>query len=221
MLASDERRHEIERLVRLRRERLGPPSPRQMLTARTIDPSAWSDHAEEHVAYCGRHGLLSSQTHFGAQYIVMRRLALIKAAEVLRAIDRQAAGLPDLEPLDARAVSDRLRKKAFEMHFAARPRGVHTKADGAVFFLNGCDGIPAPSETMHDDGRVTLTWSERGRTARLNVDVTGAMTMTLEPAVVGPVAMTFRSWTREDDGILSAVTDWVHHDGPVPRIAAT
>lgn len=219
MQNSDNRQHEIERLVRLGRERAGPPSPRQMLTAMTIDPGAWSDHAEEHIEYCRKHRLLGCHTHFGTQYVVKRRLALIKAAEVLRTIDRQAAGRPHLKPLDARAASTRLQKRAFELHLVALPKGLHTRASDAVFFLNKCDGVPAPNEKMHDDGRITLTWQERDRAARLDIDVAGEMTMTLEPNVAGPIAMNFQLWDSEDGGVLATITDWVHHDGPVPILS--
>jgi len=219
-MTTEERRWELKRQIRMGREPHGPPSPRQTLVARTLDPSAWGRDSQEQIDYCSKHGLLASTTHFGAQYVVMRRLSLIKAAEVLRALDRQQAGLPELGRLDARGVEKRLDAKAFEIYRTRMPRAAMSKAGYAASFMRSSDGLPAPRERTGPRGEATLTWKERGRTAELFIDVDGAMTMTLDPPVAPPMAMTFKGFDGRDDARLAVITDWIHHDGPPPRADA-
>lgn len=219
-MTTDERRWELDRLVKMGREPYGPPSPRQTVVAKTLDPWAWSDNAQEQIDYCSKHGLITSTTHFGAQYVVMRRLSLIKAAEVLRALDRQLAGLPELRRLDAQGVQKRLDAKAFDIYRKTVPRRAMSKAGYAASFMRSSNGLPAPKEKVGPEGEATLIWKERERTATLFIDLDGAMTMTLDPPVAAPMAMTFRGFDGTDDATLAAVTDWVHNDGPPPRANA-
>lgn len=214
-----ENRFELDRLIRMGRETLGPPTPRQLLTARTLDPTAWSDHAEEHIAWCMTYGLTSSTSHFGAQYLVRRRIAAIRAAELLRRLDRQATGLPDLEPFDPQAMSTRLEKQAFALHCADHRRTVSHKAAKAVFFMKDLRGVPSPTSTMDENGSVTLAWTEDDRSATVSIDVDGAMTLSVPGCGHGPIPISFDTW-RDVDGTrrITAVTDWIHFGGARPAL---
>ena len=214
-------RFELERLIRIGRETLGPPSPRQLLTARMLDPAAWSVNAEEHIAWCMHHGLTSSTSHFGGQYLISRRIALIKAAELLRRLDRQATGMPDLEPFDPRAMSARLEKQAFEISRTDRRRHVTHKAARAVFSLKDAQGVPEPTPAMAEDGSVTLTWSEGGRSAIVSIDVEGNATMSIPGSDTSPLPLVFDLWRGDGARRIVAVTDWIHFDGMRPDLTPT
>lgn len=214
---SDEKRYEIERLVAMGRERMGPPSPRQMLIARMIDASAWSEHAQEQIDWCARNGLLNSPPHFGAMHMIARRLALIKANEIIRAQKRQDAGLSDLTPLDAMALSSRLQKKAFELYRAAAPRNhVAHEPAGEVFFLKKADGIPVPAAKVLPTGAVTLTWEQSDRTARILIGCDKKATLTFGDEERG-VDLMLHGFKTDTPRLLTMTTDWVYHDGPDPR----
>lgn len=213
----DKCRMELDRLAAMDRERAGPPSPRQIIAARKIDPGAWSEAADEHVGWCSRHGLLNSTTHFGALYLLRRRLSLLQAADLLRALDRHAAGMPDLPPLDARALARRLEKRWWDLCLADRRRHIPKKPVDVVFLLYSMDGIPEPKAEMDEDGRIMLTWSERGRTAALSVDLDGRTSLILSSEWAGPTPLDFGTWKTGAKRLMAAATDWVHHDGPCPR----
>ncbi len=114
----EERRDEFRRLKEMGVPEVDEPTPRQMLVARHLRPHLWNEHAEEHVSWVRRHRLTNQDTYFGAQILVLRRLMLMKAAEMLRRIDRDAAGLPDLGHFDAADVCAGLRAEVRTQAFA-------------------------------------------------------------------------------------------------------
>lgn len=220
MTEQDHKRQELDRLLAMGRAAPENPSPRQLLAARMIDPASWMENAEEHIAWVTRHRMTGHGNYFGTMHIQNRRLALIQADLLLRALDRQAAGKSELMPFDARALSKRLVARCFELHMHRRdPRHhVSNKAADAVFFMRAADGVPAPSAELADDGAVTLAWSEDDRTAIIQVDVHGEMTLHLADAA--PIGICFKGWRSDAPRTLAAVTDWVHHGGPMPVLAA-
>lgn len=216
----DEERFEIERLVLLGREKPGPPSRMQGMIARTLNPNAWSDHAEEQIGWCDRNGLARSPTHFGAQHLISRRLALIKADDVMRALDREGRGLPALKPMDARELSKRLKAWLTSNRPKDPRKYVSWKPADQVFLMYCCDGIPEPESEIGETGEVTLTWSEGGRTARLVIDPERTLTLSIEPSL-GPTETIFLDSYRPAGRLrLGMATDWIYHGGRHPDEAA-
>lgn len=219
-MLTDATRHEFERLVRMGRETFGPPSPRQMLVARTIDPSAWSANAQEHVDWAIRYGRTGRSENIGAQFLILRRLALMQATELLRRLDRQAGGLRELPTLDAVALSSDLGGDAMNLRMADPRCGVSHHAARAVMFLKQLDGIPAPVARMAKDGSVTLEWSEGDRCATISVDTQGAMELSLSAPDAPAVEINPMTWDETPWRLVTAATDWVHYDGPLPGLAS-
>lgn len=219
MIAEDDR-HEFERLVRMGRETFGPPSPRQMLVARTIDPSAWSVNAQEHVGWAIRHGRTGRNENIGAQFLMQRRLALMQATELLRRLDRQAAGMRELPTFDAVALSNDLGGEAMKLRTADPGIAVSHHAARAVMFLKQLDGIPAPIARMAKDGSVTLEWSEGNRRATISIDAQGRMELSLSAPNAPAVEIDPITWDDAPWRLVTAATDWVHYDGPLPILAS-
>jgi hypothetical protein len=215
-MLTDDTRHECERLVLMGRETFGPPSPRQMLVARTLDPGSWSDHAQEQVDWSVRHGRTHWSDNFGAQFLILRRLALMRATEILRRLDRQAAGRRELPTLDALALGRTLEKRMTAIRTTDHRRQVSHKAVRIVSFLRIADGVPAPKATMGEDGSVSLVWSERGRSARVSIDAEGAVLLSLSAWDGDRVPLDPMSWSERPWRLIATATDWVHYDGPLP-----
>ncbi len=213
----DEVRFEHERIVRNGRNPCGPPTRRQLLVARQIDPSAWSQHAEEHVSWAMRYGQTGSLSNFGGRYLVQRDVALANAFELLQRLDRQNHGLPDLEPFDARAMSTRLKKRVFELSRRHHTRYASHRAAEAVFFMKEVDGIPMPAPAMARDGSVVLTWAEEDRRAVVSIDVEGGMSLRIGNRSNDPIGITFSLWDGDGARRLIAATDWVHFRGRHPE----
>lgn len=217
-MLTDEKRHELERLIAMGRTPCENPSDRLMITARAIDPSPWTDHAHEQIEWCRKHGLLNSVSHFGGQFVLLRRLALIQAEILLRDLDRNAAGLPVLLPFDARALSKKLEKQWWAMCRADTRRHLSKKAVDAVFLMRRVDGLPSPEAMLSEDGDVTLRWIEGGRSATIAINSDGKMSMTLDPLGYGPRELDFQGWRTEAPGEITKAVDWVHFGGPAPEM---
>lgn len=215
---SDARRYELERLVAMGFAHASDPSPRLEMTARMLEPSAWTDHAQEQIDWCTRHRMTGSPTHFGTMHMNDRRLALIRAELLLRALDRQAAGLPDLAPLDAGALSKRLGERWWEISRQDPRRHVSKKAADAVFFMKKVDGVPAPDAVMADDGSVTLTWSEDDRSAVMRIDLQGGMTMSIGSGP--PEAISFQEWKTDAPRRIAEATSWIYFEGSEPEASS-
>jgi hypothetical protein len=212
----EQEQFEIQRLVLLGRERPGPPSRIQGIIARTINPSAWSDHSDEQIGWCDRYGRTKSQTHFGAQYLISRRLSLIKADDVMRALGREAKGLPALRRLDARELSKRLKAWLTTNRPSDPRRYVSWKPADHVFLMYCCDGIPEPAGEIGETGEVTLTWTEGSRTARLVIDLELKLTLSLEPSCKPPEVIFLESHRPGGRLRLGTATDWIYHGGAHP-----
>lgn len=219
-MTNDEVHHELERLAAMGREAPEEPTDRHLLVAKLLSPSAWSASAEEHIAWCRSNNLIGSPSYFGAQHLAARKLALLRATEIIRRLERHDAGLPDLEAFDARSMSEDLRKEQFELYRAKHPRDhVYHEPAGQVFFLKTVDGIPKPASRMAPDGEVTLTWREDDREAHLHITRDKAVTMTIGTQGGEPIALDVHRWRdRRTPMLIAAVTDWIHFSGPDPRI---
>ena len=220
-MKDDDTSREVERLVSMGYVIPENPTPREMLTARMIDPQAWLAHAQEQVDWCKKHKLLHSPTHFGASIIQARHLALLQAKETLRHLDRQAAGKPDLEYFDARAVSKALEKEWWEITYANNAKHgsqrihITKKAVDAVFRMHQFDGIPAPQNKLESDGSVTLAWSEDDRTACIRINQDGESTMTIGENYAADIDLNvWRSPSHTP--LVLAMTDWIHFEGCHP-----
>lgn len=215
-MLSDEKRFELQRLQRMGRKAPETPTPRQMIVARTIDPSPWSEHAQEQIDWCARHGLTSSSTHFGAQFILMRRLSLIQADLLLRDLDREANGRTVIPPFDARAVSKRLEKQWWDMHRATHGVHLSKKAVDRVFFMRSTDGLTSPDAILAQDGSVELAWNEEGRRATVCIDINGDAILRIGEEDGSYASLDFLSWHSNAPRLLAEAVDWVHHQGQRP-----
>jgi hypothetical protein len=173
---------------------IAKPNKRQMLVARQLHPEAWSDNAEGHIKWAKDYKLDKSTCYFGGQFLLIRRLALIQAELLLRLLDRQAKGLSDLTPLDARALKSDLDKRYWKLDHRNPRITISHKAVDATFFMNSSDGIPAPKSEIDDTGNVTLTWKEGNRSARVDIDKDGAMLLTISPSSQAPMPLDFSGW---------------------------
>jgi hypothetical protein len=213
----EERRDEYRRLREMGVREVDEPTSRQMLVARAMRPHLWSEHAEEHVSWVRRHRQTGHDTYFGTQILLLRRLMLMKAADMLRRLDREAAGLPDLGHFDAAEVRDRLRAEVRAL--PPRPSGsrIGDRAADAVFGMHALDGIAAPVASVANDGVVTLTWSEGGRTARLVLDMDQRATLaTVQDGDERRHLVDHAPRWSDDGATLYGAVEWVHHGGARP-----
>ena len=220
-MSFDDQRRELERLLAMGRPLITKPSKRHLVVAKQLHPTAWSAGAEEHIAWGKRYKVAESTQYFSGQYLLIRKLALIQADNLLRLLDRQAAGKRDLDLLDAQALSKALEKICWDFHMADTRRGTSIAAARAVFFLKSVNGIPSPEAKVTENGEITLTWTEDDRQAIIAIDRRGNMTLALSPFAAAPLPITFKSYRNDADAQLAAVTDWIYFGAAKPELVAT
>ena len=211
----DEKKNELDRLTSIGLETYGPETPRELLTAKMIAPQAWSDNAQAHIDYCHKQYLLQSSTHQGAIFLSRRRLAVIHAKQLLKNLDRQAAGKKDLKPLSAMSLSNKLQDDLFKRYTKGKIRQHPSdKGANAVFFLKCSDGIPEPKANLDDDGAVVLTWQEEQRKVVIEADTYGRTTITIGDQKSQQIE--FKEWDNKADRLLVSATNWVYFGGACP-----
>lgn len=213
----EEQRDEFRRLKAMGIPEIDEPTPRQMLVARQMRPHLWNDHAEEHVSWVVRHRLTGQDTYFGTQILILRRLMLMKAAEMLRRLDRDAAGLPDLGHFDSAEVCAGLRAEVMTMPAVREGARICDRAADEVFGMHALDGIADPAATIADDGVVTLTWREDDRAGHLVIETDRRVTLTTtgDGDERRHLAGRLPDWSH-DGAVLHGIVEWVHHGGPRP-----
>lgn len=215
----DDTCHELERLAAMGRQAPENPTDRELLVARILAPWAWSSHAQEQIDWCRKNGLAGSPSHFGAHHLAARRLAVLRAQEIIRRLERHDAGLPDLEAFDAHAMSADLGKEQFQLHLNRAPRDyVSHQPAKEVFFLKMVDGIPRPSTRMDPTGAVTLTWREEDREAQVHIACDKTTTMTIGAQGGDPILLDMHAWrASRTPTLIAATTDWIYFGGPYPH----
>ena len=186
-MKEDDIRHEVDRLRAQGRILLGPPTARQDLLARMIDPGAWTPGAQEHVHWAARHGRMDPGLSFGGQYVGRRTIAMAGAARMIEALDRQARGEPEQGVLDVRTLSDDLRKAGDHDGQYRLPR---TRAIMGLAMNHRLTGLPMPEVDDAADG-ITLTWTRRHGRVSLRFDGDREVTGSMEPP-----RPDFEPWTR-------------------------
>lgn len=210
----DDNRFEYERLLAMGRTAPKRPSKRLLLVARQLHPYAWSAGADEHIAWGKGYGIVEDTSRFCGQFMLIRRLSLIQAADMLKLLDRLDAGKPELKLFDARDISKKLDKEAWaRAPFDPRDRFDH-KPSREVFFFKACDGIPEPITELAKDGRVALTWTEDDRTAV--VTISGDKTV-LATTVSKDIELNLHGYKSDMPLIMTQVTDWIYFGGPTPK----
>lgn len=174
---ADEIRSMVETIKAQGRSLMGPPTPRQDLLARMIDPGAWSTGAQEHVDWAARHNRLDPSLSFGGQYVGRRLIAMAEAQRMVDALDRQARGEPEDEYIDVRTLGDRLRKEGEHDGQYRLPR---TRAINGMMMNYRLNGLRMP-EVVDDDECITLTWTLQHGRASMRFDGDGKVTGELSP----------------------------------------
>lgn len=215
--------YELERLINLGCTIPENPTSRELLIASMLDPSAWTKTSSEHIEWCRKNSLLHSHSHFGARFMRDRQLSLIKASQMIRYLERHDAGKPEIKPFDAREASKALHELMEEARLINEkkrpPDRIHItfKSVRAVEFMSCLNDIPAPHMEVFPNGNIELTWSEDGKSVRMMIDNSGALTLKVTPGPDDPFPICLDSWKRDNDiPHILALTDWVYFNESYP-----
>lgn len=169
---------ELKRLRARGQELTGPPTARQDLLARLLEPHAWAPHAQEHIDWAAKYGRMSPSISFGGQFAGLRTIAQARAATILEALDRQARGEAQVVTLDIRKLTEGLQASS---PYDRNGRTARARTITSLAALHHLDGVAMPD--VEDDGdTITMTWALRNGTASLRIDGAHTVTAWLRPA---------------------------------------